>query len=182
MLKFEALWAIILCRFFTVRQGNYLLHQRLSFVEQWIRLKSRHLSSYLWPAGSGIWRGHPCTYSNVVSSGVKDERKKLFELLLSSKSPVNGSGQCVGAQNGNVFSVNPHCISSGWPYDKTPLLWYKHIKSLTQKRIEKKSWKVLPPGRTEIIFLVCMTTRVQQSSLLSVLTYWISQIHQTLSK
>lgn len=52
------------------------------------------------------------------------KQKKHFEPLLSSRSPLCRSGQCVCVHAGGMFSVIVHCIRSGWPSDKAPFFFF----------------------------------------------------------
>lgn len=89
----------------------------------------------MWPAGSGIRRGHPV--HTLMWFHLEQKRGGGTALNFSYYQKV------LRMDLANVlvlmFSVNAHCISSGWPYDKASLLWYnERIKSRWKK---KGQWK-----------------------------------------
>lgn len=64
-------------------------------------------------------------WCGIIWDGEGGEQKKInrFEPLLSSRSPLCRSGQCVCVHAGGMFSVIVHCIRSGWPSDKAPFFF-----------------------------------------------------------
>lgn len=126
----SGLWTIRMYRIFTCRQANYLPQQWLSFVLQWFRPYSSHLSSHLWPLGCSARQGHACTHADAV--------RRRGESLWTSSRKVLSSGQCVCTHKGDMLSVNVDCIRSGWPLDMAPSCDIKGVQTCWEKEKMRK--------------------------------------------
>lgn len=115
-----------------------------------------------------IRQGCPCTYSDVVSYGMEEGAGEGITLNFYHHIGLS-SGQCVCAQDGDMFFVIVHCIRSGWPFDKAS---FCDIRSVLKKAGDEEKTRrarcqnVVKHGkaRQTPLCYVCIKTRSQQSS------------------